>query len=195
MDYRLLADEVLLKLLRINDELAFKELYKRHWQQLFYSVLNKIDSKEVAEDIVQTVFTDLWYRRELLSIDNIAAYLQASVRNRVINYIRFAISNKVHLSNFTERQKQGQDDADVHLLVQELNVAIDRAIRQMPEKTQTVFRLSRFERQSNKEISRIMNLSEKAVEYHIKQSLKTLRIYLKDFMLVDYFLVIALMIN
>jgi RNA polymerase sigma-70 factor (family 1) len=195
MDYRLLTDEVLLKLLRINDELAFKELYKRHWQKLFYSVLNKIDSKEVAEDIVQTVFTDLWYRREGLSIDNIVAYLQTAVRNRVINYIRFAISNKAHLSNFTERQKPGQDDADMRLLVQELNTAIDRAIRQMPEKTQTVFRLSRFERQSNKEISRIMNLSEKAVEYHIRQSLKILRIYLKDFMLVDYFLVTALMIN
>jgi RNA polymerase sigma-70 factor (ECF subfamily) len=83
----------------------------------------------------------------------------------------------------------------VRLLVQELDTAIDRAIGQMPEKTQTVFRLSRFERQSNKEISHVMNLSEKAVEYHIKQSLKTLRIYLKDFMLVDYFLVIALVIH
>lgn len=190
MDYRLLSDETLLKFLKISDELAFKELYLRYWKKLFYSAVNKINSKEVAEDVVQTIFVELWDNRERHSIQNISGYLDTAVKYRVINYIKAAISTKSHLAHFFKRQNPDENDADLHLLVQELNAAIDRAIEQLPQKTQTVFRLSRFGSQSNKEISRTMNLSEKAVEYHITQSLKTLRFYLKDFMLFDFYLIL-----
>lgn len=182
MDYQLLADEVLLKLLKISDEYAFKEIYLRYWQQLYYSALNRINSREVAEDIVQSIFTDLWEKREKHSIQNILAYLGASVKYQVINYIKSAISKKAHLSTIGEKQKAEENNTDLLLLVQELNFEIDKAISQLPQKTQTIFRLSRFEQHSNKEISHIMDLSEKAVEYHISQSLKSLRSYLKDFM-------------
>ena len=190
MDYRLLSDETLLKFLKISDELAFKELYLRYWKKLFYSALNKINSKEVAEDVVQTIFVELWDNREKHSIQNISGYLNTAVKYRVINYIKAAISKKSHLAHLIEKQNPDENDADLHLLVHELNAAIDRAIEQLPQKTQTVFRLSRFGRQSNKEISRIMDLSEKTVEYHITQSVKTLRFYLKDFMLFVFYLIL-----
>ncbi len=56
----------------------------------------------------------------------------------------------------------------------------------LPEKTRHVFRLSRFDHLSIREIAANMNISEKAVEYHITQSLKTLRLYLKDYLLLYY---------
>jgi RNA polymerase sigma-70 factor (ECF subfamily) len=185
MEYRLLADEVLLKFLRISDRLAFKEIYLRYWKDLYYSAFNKINNKEVAEDIVQTVFTDLWEKRERHSIQNLPAYLDTAVKYQVINYIKSTVSKKTHLSVIGEKQKIEESNTDLLLLVQELNAAIDKAISQLPQKTQTIFRLSRFEQHFNKEISHIMDLSEKAVEYHISQSLKSLRFYLKDFMVVD----------
>ncbi|WP_205510258.1 RNA polymerase sigma-70 factor [Longitalea arenae] len=185
MDYGLLADNVLLKFLKISDELAYKEIYLRYWRRLYGSALSKTNSKEVAEDIVQSVFTDLWDRRETHQINNIAAYLETAVKYQVINYIKAAISKRTQYSGFSELQKQTENPADLPLLVQELNEAIDKAISQLPQKTQTIFRLSRFEKQSNKDISRIMDLSEKAVEYHITQSLKSLRFFLKDFILFE----------
>jgi RNA polymerase sigma-70 factor (family 1) len=190
MDYRLLADDVLLKLLKISDELAYKEIYLRYWRRLFYSAANKTNSKEVAEDIVQSVFADLWDRRQVHNINNIAAYLETAVKYQIINYIKTAISKRAQHTGFTELQKPEENSADLPLLVQELNAAIDKAISQLPQKTQTIFRLSRFEKHTNKDISRIMDLSEKAVEYHITQSLKSLRFFLKDFILVDLVLLI-----
>jgi RNA polymerase sigma-70 factor (ECF subfamily) len=190
MDYRLLADEILLKFLKISDELAFREIYLRYWKGLYYSALNKINSKEVAEDIVQTVFTDIWERREKHSIQNLSAYLDTAVKYQVINYIKSAISKKAVLSTIGEKQKGEESNTDLLLLVQELNAAIDHAISQLPQKTQTIFRMSRFGHHSNKEISHMMDLSEKAVEYHISQSLKSLRFYLKDFMLADLLLLL-----
>lgn len=188
MNYRLLDDEILLKFLRISDDLAFKEIYLRYWKPLYYSVLKKINSREIAEDIVQGVFMDLWEKREQNSIRVLHAYLDASVKYRVINYINTVISRQKHLSGLKEKQKTEETSTDLLLLVQELNTGIDKALSQLPPKTQTIFRLSRFEQHSNKEISRIMDLSEKAVEYHISQSLKSLRFYLKDFLQVDLLL-------
>jgi RNA polymerase sigma-70 factor (family 1) len=185
MDYGLLADNVLLQLLKISDELAYKEIYVRYWRCLYRSAVSKTNSKEVAEDIVQSVFTDLWDRREQHTINSIGAYLETAVKYQVINYIRSAISKRAQYAGLGELQKAEENAADVPLLIQELNAAIDKAISQLPQKTQTIFRLSRFEKHSNKDISQIMDLSEKAVEYHITQSLKSLRFFLRDFILVD----------
>lgn len=185
MDYHLLKDDVLLRFLRISDELAFKEIYLRYWKNMYFSAINKINSKEVAEDIIQSVFADLWEKREKHSIQNISAYLHTAVKYQVINYIKAAISKKSHLSIVAEDQKKQESNADLLLLLAELNAAIDNALDQLPQKTQTIFRLSRVEQHSNKEISSIMDLSEKAVEYHISQSLKSLRFYLRDFIMVD----------
>ena len=194
MDYRPLSDEVLLKFLKISDELAFEEIYLRYWQQLYYAALNKINSKEVAEDIIQTVFADLWEKRERHSIKNISAYLGTSVKYQVINYIKSAISKKAHLSYISESRKIEEDNNELALLVKELNETIDKAINRLPQKTQTIFRLSRFEKHSNKDISRIMDVSEKVVEYHITQSLKFLRLYLRAFMMVDLMLAVLFLL-
>jgi RNA polymerase sigma-70 factor (ECF subfamily) len=195
MDYGLLADNVLLKLLKISDELAYKELYLRYWKQLYRTSVSKTNSKEVAEDIVQSVFADLWDRREHHTIIHISAYLETAVKYQVINYIRAAISKRAQYTGYGELQKTEENTADLPLLVQELSVAIEKAISQLPQKTQTIFRLSRFEKQSNKDISRIMDLSEKAVEYHITQSLKSLRFFLRDFILVDLLLLLFANLN
>ena len=194
MEYRLLADEVLLKFLIISDELAFQEIYQRYWRQLYYTALSKINNKEVAEDIIQTVFADLWEKRNKHSIKNISAYLGTSVKYQVINYIKSGVSKKAHLSNISESRNTEENKNELALLVKELNEAIDKAINRLPQKTQTIFRLSRFERHSNKQISRMMDVSEKAVEYHITQSLRALRLYLKSFLLVNLLLAVLFLV-
>jgi RNA polymerase sigma-70 factor (ECF subfamily) len=66
-------------------------------------------------------------------------------------------------------------------------MAIEKAIYQLPDKTQTVFKMSRFEEKSHKEIAVTLDLSEKSVEYHITQALKFLRVYLKDYLTILLF--------
>jgi DNA-directed RNA polymerase specialized sigma24 family protein len=52
----------------------------------------------------------------------------------------------------------------------------------LPEKSQTVFRLSRLEHQSVEEIAARLDVTPKAVEYHLTKSLKLLRTYLREFL-------------
>lgn len=187
MDYRSLADELLVKLLQVEDELAFKTLYLRYWRGLYNIALRKTNSREVAEDIVQSIFTSLWEKRKDITIDNISAYLNTAVKYQVINYLKTTLLHKTHSLHISERQHTEINNTEIQLLVHELTVALEKAIGQLPPKTQTIFRRSRYEKQTNREISQALQLSEKAVEYHISQSLKTLRLHLKDFIITLFF--------
>ena len=60
----------------------------------------------------------------------------------------------------------------------------------MPPQTREVFMMSRFQNKSNKEIAESMNISVKSVEYHITKTLKVLRVALKDYLPIFFFLFI-----
>jgi len=89
-----------------------------------------------------------------------------------------------YLKNLKNQYSETEDTSATNLLLHELNAIIEKAIRELPEKTQIIFNLSRTENYTVKQISESMHLSEKAVEYHITKSLKQLRFYLKEIMTV-----------
>ena len=47
-----------------------------------------------------------------------------------------------------------------------------------------IFRLNRMEGHSVAEIANLLRLSEKAIQYHLTRSVKELRLYLKDFLII-----------
>jgi RNA polymerase sigma-70 factor (family 1) len=183
MDYRGLDDDNLLKLLIANDEGALKEIYLRYWKQLYLLALKKVRSPQVTEEIVQNVIVSLWHRRKLSAINHLESYLKVAVKYQVINFIKGKLSHEKSARKLLLTDEQEECKGESVLLARELSDAIDIAIRQLPEKTRQVFRMSRFEEQSVKEIAQTMNISEKAVEYHITKSLKILRSHLKDYIL------------
>lgn len=61
-------------------------------------------------------------------------------------------------------------------------------IHYMPEQTRRIFEMSRFENKTVKEIAEETNITAKGVEYHITKALKVLRINLKDYLPLFYFL-------
>lgn len=182
MDYKLLADEILTKLLKADDEIAFKEIYTRYWKQLFNAAYFRLASKEAAKELVQNLFLSVWEKRNTLAINNLQYYLTAAIKNRVINYIEAAVVQKKYQQHIRETFSSTSLETEATVQYNELYLAFEKALQQLPQKTREVFKMSRFENQSVKEIAQHFNLSEKAVEYHITSSLKTLRLNLKDFM-------------
>jgi RNA polymerase sigma-70 factor (ECF subfamily) len=72
---------------------------------------------------------------------------------------------------------QTQLDIDYDLLAD----ALEQGMERLPEKTKAVFMLNRLQGKSLPEISKALNLSEKAIQYHLTKSLKELRLHLKDY--------------
>src|SRR5690348_9435973 len=137
MEYRLLCEEILLKLLKASDDKAFKEIYKRYWRQLYQSAYAKTRSHDVAEEIVQNIFVTLWEKRTT-SIEHLESYLQTAVKYRVINYFKSFLVKEKYLKNLKNQYTETEDTSATNLLLRELNAIIDKAIRELPEKTQII---------------------------------------------------------
>lgn len=182
-DYKLLGDDTLVRLLKASDEKAFREIFERYWKTLFLTAVKKIRSEEIAEELVQDILVSLWQKRLERQIDNLSAYLHTAVKYAVINFIKASLVRDQHSQSLRQVVPSSISDSEYNLLLHELNLAITHALAQLPEKTQQIFRLSRFEHRSVKEIAATMELSEKSVEYHITQSLKMMRLHLKDYIL------------
>ena len=188
MHYELLADDVLLRFLKKSDEKAFEAIFNRYWEKIFLSAYKKLRSKQEAEDLTQNLFAALWDNRYRYQIDHLFRYLSVGMKNRVITHI----NTKLIKSN---QQQAGYADpgegnsADQKIYVHELQVAINKALSHLPEKTRIIFKLSRFEKYPVKDIARQLGLTEKAVEYHITQSNKILSLHLKEFLVSSLILI------
>lgn len=179
-----LSDEQLLLELRgPKAALAFRALYERFAKKLYKLAYQKTASTETAEEIVQEVFVGLWEKRENLLIGNVENYLLSAVRYQVINHLRTVIAQR----KFVEPQEQTQvltQEAELPLTVEDLQNALEKSLEVLPEKTRQVFRMSRNEYLSHREIAQRLDLTEKSVEYHITQALRHLRTHLRDFLMV-----------
>lgn len=191
MNLHLLTDDLLLRLLQASDEHAFRELYQRYWKKLFTTACHKLKSKEAAEEIVQNIFVSLWEKRATLQIENLENYLYIAVKYKVINYVASLMVREAGQKQLAGNTADESTEATI--MINDLHAAIQQALTQLPAKTREVFTMSRFEKYTVREIARHMNLTEKAVEYHITQSLKLLRVSLKDYMVVGVPLIVTLL--
>ncbi|WP_134088661.1 RNA polymerase sigma factor [Olivibacter sp. XZL3] len=184
MEYCNSTDAELLTKIKQSDHQAFKEIYKRYWKVCFLQLFRKSSSKELAEELTQNIFISLWERRHIHEITNLSSYLSSAVRYSFINYLKNALQFDRYAKYKKGQGDIGANSLEEQLSVRELSISIEKGINLLPRKTREVFVLSRLEYNSVKEIAQKLKISEKAVEYHITQSLKAMRLALKDYMII-----------
>lgn len=182
--YDKLSEEDLLKLLKESDQAAFEALYNLYWEIMYGTAYKRVKNSQTAEEIVQDLFTDLWYRREMLpAISSLSGYLHSAVHYRVINHIQKEI-RKGRFEQYVALYHLDFDNStEDELLYNDLHIYIDKEVETLPVKCREVFKLSRTHNKSNKEIAQTLGITEKAVEKHITKALKHLRASLNTFFL------------
>jgi RNA polymerase sigma-70 factor (family 1) len=181
--YAVLSDADLLVALRADDAGSFAEIYARYCYPLFTLAYHKLKSRETAEELVQDLFENLWHRRAAHDIQQLKHYLFSALRYRIINYVK---AQQVR-TGYELYCRLGASEADTTteeaLASNELRAVLLDSLRKLPAKSREIFQLSRLEQYSVAEISGRVNLSEKTVEYHLTKSLKLLRGYLREFLI------------
>lgn len=179
-------DQDLLLKMRQNDEHAFSELFKRHWKTAYKTTFVRVRSEEITEEIVQDSFISIWEKRHVLEINNFSAYLHTMIKNKVLNYIESQVVRKKHWDYYKlfipEKDEVTQKDVEWN----ELFSSIEEGINHLPEKSRKIFRLNHLEGKSISEIASNLKLSEKAIQYHLTQSVRRLRLHLKNYILTGF---------
>ena len=176
------SDEQLVAFVREGNEDAFAELFRRHWDNVYKMIYSRIKRRPETEGMAQDIFMKFWDKRSELLIENFSAYLYTCVKHRCINYIESKITRKRHWDRYKAFLPQHDDSTDKAIALNDLREALEKGLNHIPNKSKMIFRLNRLEGQSVKEIAGQMNLSEKAIQYHLTRSVKELRLYLKEFL-------------
>ena len=177
-----LSDENLAALISKSNKNAFDVMYARYWKLLYALAYNQLGTKEESEDMVQNVFERIWNNRLEQKITNLKAYLTVSVRHASINYIKSQITYRKFQEYLIFQEIEKNYSTEDIINYAELQRVVNEDLKMLPEKTVSVFRMSRFESKSVRDIATELNLTEKAVEYHITKSLK----FIKDQLNVYY---------
>lgn len=173
------TDNELIRLLREGDVNAFGEIHRRYYPVLYGHAYRRLPEREEIKDILQEIFTYLWNNRLTLTFESgINAYLYTCVRNRIINLYKHHKIKDVYLHSLECYVQNPDMNADERIRTKELVALLEQEIEALPPKMSLVFRMSRQEQLSHKEIADKLNISVFTVRKQINNSLKILRIKL-----------------
>lgn len=176
-----MEEKELIKKVAEGDELSFELLYDSYWEVLFKIAYNKLGSVEVAKELVQDLFTDLWFKREnLANVKGVKPYLIGALKYTVLDYIRKQIVRDKYVKEVMNSVVRNGYDCFENVSYNETKNIIFEHIDKLPAQCQKVFKLSRFEHLSVKDIATRLGLTPKTVENHIGRALRILKTNLKD---------------
>ena len=179
-DYSTYTDEQLVLLMKEGNDAAFREIYDRYWKLIFSIAIAKLDNLHDAEEIVQNIFSDFWERRQSIQIlKSLKYYLIAAVKYQVMTVLAQRKRRRI-TSELLDKNISSNNLPDQSLLLIQLQQELESIVSALPERCQLIYRLSREEGKSHKEIAKILNVSDKTVETQITRSLSRIRRGLGD---------------
>ena len=162
--------------LKNKDHEAFQWIYEKYWKHLYIIAFNFTNDRDQAGDLIQDVFVDLWKNAGRIDVSRPPLpYLRSITRFKVISYLRHL--SVCHQKKFIERVQNELYAEGISNLTNEtiayneLNSHIETILTKLPEKTRTIFEMSRFKDYTNREIAGQLDVSIKTVEYHIGKAL------------------------
>lgn len=182
LDY---SDEQLYRFIKEGDHRAFTQVYYKYYRLLYALSYRYLMDKDKAEDAIQYVFVRLWEYRSDLNVDiSLKNFLFTMTKNYVLNVIRNETSALEKNYEIAQGMSEYEDDLIVKMEKRERMDLVYKAIEKLPEQKKTICLLKLKEEMSNSEIAERMNLSVNTVKTHYSESLKFLRLCLKELLII-----------
>lgn len=193
MDNRtnLIPPKLLLRL-RHGEEDALRSLLDLLGPKVLAYCKKKVGNDEDAEELLLDIFLKLWHFREKIDqTADVQVLLFTIARNHILNFIRQKATRQLATIAPAETISQQEDAVRQRMDYNELFSQYQQVLEKLGEKQRAVFRMSREEGLSHREIADKLGISIRTVEAHIHSSLKTIRTEFKD----AYILIVLLLIR
>lgn len=181
-----MAEKVLVRRVRLeSDKQAFEELFRVYHKRLHGFAYTFVQQAETAEDIVQTVFLNIWANKEKWNPPGkVREYLFAAVRNQSLNVLRHqkvvSDSEEEVIHNFKELKKTAQpfEEADN----EDFKKQVQAGIEKLTPGCRQIYLLNRRSGLTYTEIAHYLGVSINTVNTQMGRALKSLREHLTDYL-------------
>ncbi|MDI9625186.1 MAG: RNA polymerase sigma-70 factor [Bacteroidota bacterium] len=156
---------------------AFEIIYNRYVGKLYNFMLGITRGDEyMSEEMVQTAFIRLWETRERIDTGkSLISYLATIAKNTLYNkykrqtveliYREMVLREETEIDHTTEQQVEGEW----------LKRSLDDLIDQMPPGRKNIYKLSRQQEMSTKEIAEKLGISVSTVETQLSLATKYMK--------------------
>lgn len=175
--------EIWIRKIKKGDKKAFEKLFLRFYDPLCKFAWRYLKSSHISEEIVQDVFLSVWESRESLNSEkNIKSYLYQAVRNEALNHLKHQdVAKKYNkqiewLNSASISQNHKFEEASEFIL------AARKAINELPDGAQKIYKLNRKDGLTYKEIAQVLDISPRTVESQMSRTLKKLRESLSEYL-------------
>lgn len=160
-----------------GDRDAFKYFFNTYYSDLCNFVLIYLKDRVLSEDVVQDIFVYFWESRNKIKIQSsVKAYLFSASKFKSLNLIR---DQRIHnqVINKLVQNEVVSDSIEVEYFdnAAQMKQILSDAINGLPERCGQIFKLSKNENLSNKEIAELLGVSIKTVENQMTIALRKLR--------------------
>lgn len=163
-------------------ESEYKILFNKLYSPLCNYASKIIKNIDEAEDIVQGIFVEFWNKENRDELAPKAEqYIVRSIKFKCIDYQRKEKVKRKHQEEAIQYTNQFDEEEVIAFDSDEIKMAIQLAIEQLPPKTKEVFVQSKINGKRYKEIAEEMNISTKTVENQMGRAFKYLREHLTKY--------------
>lgn len=178
-------DTILLERLVNADFEAFDEIYDQHWSMFLRIAIKKVGDVDIAMDIVQDLFVDLWQRRHNITIQTgLRAYLVSALYHKLFQYFRKKGIQEKHIEQYSLLVQDGLQEIfpidGYEENYTEVLVAIEQSVEEMPDRMRVVFNLKYQRSLSNHEIAEQLGISLQTVKNQLSKALNLVRQHMQQ---------------
>ncbi|RKD90236.1 RNA polymerase sigma factor [Mangrovibacterium diazotrophicum] len=164
------------ELLKSGDISAFSTLFKKYSERLYAFALSIAKEPYIAEEITQQVFLKVWEKRpEINEYLSFKSFLFSITYSETISWLRKDTAEKRKMSRWGENSSFESEETTHTVEFNNIESLANGIIDELPEKRKEIFKLSREQGYSYKEIAQKLGLSVKTVENQVSAALRTIR--------------------
>ena len=156
-----------------NKEFAFTQLLKRHQEHVFFQIKKMVLEHADADDIAQAVWIKVWNKLDGFKLEStFSTWLFRVAYNETLNFI----AQKKRLT--TQNSQRALDPILEHPATQnalketEIQIKLERAITELPEKQRFVFMLRYYEDFDYEKIASITGTTVGGAKANYHQAVK-----------------------
>lgn len=171
-----MSEKELIQKLNTGCQTAFENLYHKYSEKVFFISFQFGLSKEDCAEIVQDVFLKVWERRRDLRCDlSFNAYLLTITKNLIIKKSRKNFTRIAFQHYYIQTTDKSHNQTEDLIVFADMLKVTQNFINTLPNQQREVFKMSKIEQLSHKEISDKLNLSIRTIENHVFRATQKLK--------------------
>ncbi|MCX2483316.1 RNA polymerase sigma factor [Pedobacter sp. MR2016-24] len=179
--YKLVNEAELFANLAKGDERAFETIYRHFSKRLFPYVLKLVKVPELAEELIQDIFVNIWISREAFAeVNHPTSYLFSIANRQALKYLKKVASDARILKSIADYAEASTNDTEERIIFRESVASVKAAVEQLPAQRRLIWELSRNEGLSHDQIAEQLQISKNTVKNQMVHATKYIRNFLDE---------------